>query len=82
MKYVKGGTFTTKEFSIDETIQEAMDVVGIAKIVTGNLPTASKDKKYIVTNLEAAELYLEYIRKKVKKALEYVPADIQEKEYL
>ena len=82
MKWTKGGTFTTEEFSTDETIQEVMDVVGIAKIVTQGLSIDSKDIKYIITNLEEAEYYLQYIRKKVGKALKYVPEDVQEKEHL
>ena len=31
MKYVKSGTFTTKQFSIEETITETRDVIGIAQ---------------------------------------------------
>jgi len=79
MKYVKEPrTFTTEEFSIDETIREVMDVVGIAKQILQSSP----DIKYAIINLEEAEKYLNYIRKKVGKALKYVPEDVQEKEHL
>ena len=82
MKYVGGGTFTTEEFSIYETIQEVMDVVGIAKDVAQRVPLTPKDLEYAIDRLKEAEYYLEYVRKKVNKALKYVPEDVQEKEHL
>lgn len=78
MKYVKNpGPFTTKQLSIDETIQEIEDVVAIAQdcIKKGDL-------KLTQTNLNQVEYYIKYIRDKVKIALPYVPTDIQEKEFL
>jgi len=86
MKYVSGGTFTTEEFSIDETITELNDVIDIARITIKNISSipddVKKDLKFAIQNLEEAEYYLPYIRKKVKKALKYVPEDVQEKEHL
>lgn len=77
MKYVKSGTFTTKHFSIDETLTEISDVVTIALhcIKNGDLKSAQ-------TNLNQVEDYIKHIRSKVEVALKYVPADIQEKEFL
>ena len=37
MKYVQGGSFVDKQFSIDETITEISDVVAIAKNISKNL---------------------------------------------
>ena len=79
MKYTKdSGTFTTKEFSLDETIQETMDVIDIAIAVLkadGNIDLA-------IINLKQAQTDLEHIRRKTKIALQYVPQNVQEKEYL
>ncbi len=77
MKYVKSGTFTTKHFSIDETLMEIGDVVTIA------LDCIKKnDLKLAQTNLGEVENYITHIRRKVEIALKYVPADVQEKEFL
>lgn len=79
MKHTNGaGTFTTNQMSIDETIQEAMDVVNIAIAVLNN----DADIPQALTNLNAAQTYLEHIRKKSKIALAHVPAEIQTQEYL
>lgn len=76
MKYAKGGTFTTPEMSMLETLQELEDVVHIAKtICLGENDVAYK-------NLDGAELYITYLRKKIKIALEHVPENIQEQEHL
>ena len=77
MKYVKSGTFTTKHFSIDETLTEIDDVVTIAMdcIEKGDLKLAQ-------TNLDTIEDYITHIRPKVKVAMKYVPTDVQEKEFL
>ena len=77
MKYVKSGTFTTAEESIQETLQEISDVIAIAKneIQRQNLEIAIK-------NLESAEQYIKHVVRKVNIALEYVPQSIQEKEFL
>ena len=86
MKYVKSGKFTTKQFSIDETITETRDVVTIAKNVIKNISgvslDAQKELKLAVTNLEQAEEYLLFIKSKTKTALKFVPKDVQEKEFL
>lgn len=86
MKYVKSGKFTTKQFSIDETITETRDVVTIAKNVIKNISGVSldvqKELKMAVTNLEQAEEYLSFIKSKTKTALKFVPKDVQEKEFL
>lgn len=77
MKYVKSGTFTTKQFSIDETLTEIDDVVTIAIdcIKQGDSKLAQK-------NLNQVEDYIKHIRKKVEIALTYVPTDVQEREFL
>ncbi len=77
MKYVKSGTFTTKQFSIDETLTEIDDVVTVAIdcIKQGDSKLAQK-------NLNQVEDYIKHIRKKVKIALKYVPSDVQEREFL
>ena len=77
MKYVKSGTFTTKQFSIDETLTEIDDVVTIAMdcIKQGDSKLAQK-------NLNQVEDYIKHIRKKVEIALKYVPTDVQEREFL
>ncbi|MBQ6736752.1 MAG: hypothetical protein IJQ90_04705 [Alphaproteobacteria bacterium] len=86
MKYVKPGPFTTKQFSIEETITETEDVIGIAKDVIKKIPNIpdniKKELKLALTNLDNAEEYLRYIRKKTDIALQFVPEKIQEQEYL
>ena len=77
MKYVKSGTFTTKQFSIDETLTEIDDCVRIALNCIKN-----DDLKLAQTNLKKLEDYLAHIRRKVKIALKYVPESVQEKEFL
>lgn len=77
MKYVKSGTFTTKQFSIDETLTEISDVVAIAQSCIKN-----GDLKLAETNLHQVEDYIKHIRAKVKIALKYVPLDAQECEFL
>lgn len=77
MKYVKSGDFTTKQFSIDETLTEISDIVGIASNCIKN-----SDLKLAQTNLNQVEDYIKHIRSKVEIALKYVPVDIQEKEFL
>lgn len=87
MKYVKSlGEFPTEKFSIDETITEISDVVGIAEIMLKGISSISDnvkhDLKFVLNNLQQVEPYLACIRKKVDKALKFVPLEIQEKEYL
>lgn len=67
-----------KEFSLDEMVQEAIDVVDIAVAVLQN----DADVALALTNLKQAQNYLEHIRTKAKIAVEYVPCDVQEKEHL
>ena len=76
MKYTKGGNFTTQEMSMLETLQELQDVIDIAKMFCDN----KNDTTY--KNLEFTEDYITHLRKKIKIALEHVPADIQKQEYL
>lgn len=66
------------EFSLDETIQEAIDVVDIAVAVLQN----DSNIDLALNNLKQAQNYLEYIRAKSKIALKYVPYDVQDKESL
>ncbi|MBO7656490.1 MAG: hypothetical protein J6S80_02050 [Alphaproteobacteria bacterium] len=77
MKYVKSGTFTTKQFSIDETLTEIDDVVGIVQscIKNGDLKLAQK-------NLNQVADCVKHIRAKVKIAMKHVPADVMEREFL
>ncbi len=77
MKYIKSGTFTTRQFSIDETLDEIDDVVTLALdcIKNGDLKLAEKNLKQVVG-------YLANIRRKVKIALKHVPESVQEKEFL
>lgn len=77
MKYIKSGTFTTRQFSIDETLTEIDDVVTIALdcIKNGNLKLAQ-------TNLKQVASYVAHIQHKVKNALKYVPESVQKKEFL
>lgn len=86
MKYVKQGSFTTRQFSIDETVTEVEDVISIAKDIIKNISDisddAKKELKLAITNLNEAEEYLDCIRKKTKIALKFVSKEIQEKEYL
>lgn len=76
MKYTKGRTFTTQEMSMLETLQELEDVVQIAKTTC----LGENDAAY--KNLDEAELYISHLCKKIKIALEHVPKNIQEKEFL
>ena len=86
MKYVKQGSFTTRQFSIDETVTEVEDIISIAKDIIKNISDISdntkKELKLAITNLNEAEEYLDCIRKKTEIALKFVPKEIQEKEYL
>lgn len=77
MKHAKSGTFTTKQFSIDETLTEIGDVVTIALdcIKNGDLKLAQK-------NLNQVTDYVKHIRAKVKIAMKHVPADVAEHEFL
>ena len=77
MKHVKSGTFTTKQFSIDETLTEISDVVAIAQSCIKN-----GDLKLAETNLHQVEDYIKHIRAKVKISLKHVPADVAEREFL
>ena len=86
MKYVKQGSFTTRQFSIDETVTEVEDTISIAKNIIKNISDISdntkKELKLAITNLNEAEEYLDCIRKKTEIALKFVPKETQEKEYL
>ena len=87
MKYVQGGSFVDKQFSIDETITEISDVVAIAKNISKNLSDnvsddVKKELNLIIVNLSEAESLLKHVEHKVKIALQYVPIDAQEKEFL
>jgi hypothetical protein len=77
MEYVNSKTFTTKQESIKETIQEISDVIVIAKneIANGNSDLAIK-------NLHVAQQYLATIGPKVDIALTHVPNEIKEKNCL
>jgi hypothetical protein len=77
MKYIKSGTFTTRQFSIDETLDEIDDVVTIALdcIKNGDLKLAEKNLKQVMG-------YLANIRHKVKIALKHVPESVKDKEFL
>ena len=76
MKYTDNKTFTTQEMSILETLQELEDVIHIAKTM------CSSENDVAYKNLDEAESYIPYLRKKIKIALKHVPTEIQEKEYL
>jgi len=85
MKYVKDGTFTTQQMSIDETITELDDVIAITKNILSGLDVPENVRREIgsaLLNLTEAETYIPYIRKKVKIAMKCVPKDIQEQEFL
>ena len=77
MKHVKSGTFTTKQFSIDETLTEIDDVVTIALDCVKH-----GDLKLAETNLKQVADYVKHARAKVKIALKHVPADVAEREFL
>ena len=61
MKYVKSGTFTTKQFSIDETLTEISDVVAIAQSCIKN-----GDLKLAETNLNQVADYVKHARPRLK----------------
>ena len=90
MKYVKDGVeCETQELSVLETLQELEDVVHIAKMMCRGIhkdgsvsDSARSDAKYAHTNLDEAEEYISFLRKKIKIALEHVPTEIQKQEYL
>lgn len=86
MKYVKSGTFTTKQFSIEETIVETDDVISIAKDIIKkitNVPSDIQEELNLaITNLDEATEYLGHIKRKTDIALKFVPQDVQEKEFL
>lgn len=86
MKYVKSGTFTTKQFSISETITEVDDVVTIAMDIIKKLndvsPDVRKELDLALINLGEVEDYLGHIKRKTDIALKFVPNDVQEKEFL
>ena len=90
MKYVKDGVeCETQELSMLETLRELADVVHIAKMMCrgihkdGGMPDSARDDaKYAHTNLDEAEEYISFLRKKIKIALEHVPTDMQKQEYL
>lgn len=86
MKYVKSGNFTTKQLSISETIIETSDVINIAKDIIQKLISEqnnkSQDLMLVLNNLNQATSYLKFIEDKTSIALNFVPADIQEKEFL
>lgn len=86
MKYVKSGNFTTKQLSISETIIETSDVINIAKDIIQKLISEqnnkSQDLMLVLNNLNQATSYLKFIEDKTSITLKFVPADIQEKEFL
>ena len=86
MKYVKNGTFKTKQFSIAETITETRDVIGIATNIIKNIQNISTDTKnsldLALKNLNQTTDYLNHIQQKTDIALQFVPKDVQEKEFL
>lgn len=86
MKYVKSGNFTTKQLSISETIIETSDVINIAKDIIQKLISEqnnkSQDLMLVLNNLNQATNYLKFIEDKTSITLNFVPADIQEKEFL
>lgn len=86
MKYVKSGNFTTKQLSISETIIETSDVINIAKDIIQKLISEqnnkSQDLMLVLNNLNQATSYLKFIEDKTSITLNFVPADIQEKEFL
>jgi len=89
MKYTcaANGAFDTKQFSIDETITEMSDAVMIAKNTAKNIsddvsPDVKKELDTITKQLDSVEHYLSHVRTKADIALKFVPADVQEKEFL
>lgn len=86
MKYVKSGNFTTKQLSISETIIETSDVINIAKDIIQKLISEqnnkSQDLMLVLNNLNQATSYLKFIEDKTSITLNFVPADIQEKNFL
>ena len=86
MKYVKSGTFSTKQLSITETIVEAEDVILIAKDIIekiDNVPDyVKKELGLAINSLNQATKYLSCIKNKSNIALKYVPDDVQSKEFL
>ena len=86
MKYVKSGQFTTDTFSIGETITETRDVITIAVDIIKNIPDVPNDIKksldLALNNLNQATGYLDHIQRKTDIALQFVPAEVQEKECL
>ena len=86
MKYVKSGRFTTDQFSLEETITETRDVIAIAQDVIKNIPDVSDDIKksmdLALKNLDQATDYLDHIQRKTDVALQFVPVEIKEKEFL
>ena len=86
MKYIKSGIFTTQQQSINETITEVDDVIKIAKCIIAKITNVSNDVKkdldLVANNLNQATDYLKCIKHKTDIALDYVPTDVQEKEYL
>ena len=87
MKYVSDSSFDTKQLSIDETITELSDVVEIAKITANKIsdnvsPDVKKELDMIIRHLDSAEHYLAHVRHKANVALQFVPNEVQEKEYL
>ena len=89
MKYTNSEKFTTQELSTLETLQELEDVVHIAKTMCrsiykdGSVPDSARgDAESAYKNLDEAEHYIPHLRKKIKIALEHVPTEIQEKEFL
>ena len=49
----------------------------------GSMPDSARgDAESVYKNLDEAESYIPYLRKKTQIALEHVPPEIQEKEYL
>ena len=86
MKYIKSGNFTTEQLSISETIMETNDVVGIAKDIIEKIINVPDDVKkeldLAINNLNKASDYLKNIKHKTDIALDCVPTDIKEKEFL
>ena len=83
MKYVSSGKFTNEQLSISETITEISDCVNIVKDVVNKLSAISdSDRNLLISNLSEIQSYFPLIKHKVDVALEYVPNDVQEKEYL
>lgn len=86
MKYVKSGDFTTQQMGISETITETTDVICIANDIIKKIADSKNcdpdELKLASNNLTQAIHYLEYIKNKTNIALQFVPKNIQETEYL